>query len=188
MNATLLKSAGIAAVLAIGTSGCSNLTPGENAGVFGALTGVAVGVPLAAAGVDPSIGIPITLGAAALAATTAYIVAKHQADEEQRRIAEARARLYMAKLEKQRQEDEAEARRAAQASASKPKPVAKKPRYIAVETEKGSDYKGKTAVMIYDTQSEKLVGNDVYDLKSTPKAGTVSKYDSVQAQYVGAGT
>ncbi len=187
MKATTFKCAGIAGILAIGTTGCSNLTPGENAGVFGALTGVAVGVPLAAAGVDPRIGIPITLGAAALAATTAYIVAKHQADEEQRRIAEARARLYMAKLAKQQAEDEAEARRAAQASA-KPKPVAKKPRYIAVETSKGDDYKGKTAVMIYDTQSEKLVGNDVYDLKSAPKTGTVSKYDTVQAQYVGAGT
>lgn len=182
MNTHLVKSAGIAMVLAVGTTSCSNLTPGENAGVFGALTGAAVGIPLAAAGVDPSITIPVTLGAAALAATTAYIVAKHQADEEQRRIAEARARLYLAK----QQEEEARAARAASAS-SKPK-AKPRPRYIAVETKKGTGYEGKSAVMIYDTKAEKLVGNNVYDLKTAPKVGTASKYDTVQAEYVGAGT
>lgn len=167
-------------------SGCSNLTPGENAGVFGAITGAAVGIPLAAAGVDPSITVPVTLGAAAVVAATAYVVAKHQADVEQRRIAEARARLYLAKLEEQREREEAAAAAAA-AAAKKPKPV-KKPRYIAVETEKREGYQGKSAVMIYDTESQKLVGNNVYDLKSAPKTGTVSKYDTVQAQYVGAGS
>jgi hypothetical protein len=185
MSEKLLKGAGVAVILAIGTSGCSNLTPGENAGVFGTLTGVAVGVPLAAAGVDPSIAIPVTIGAAALAATTAYIVAKYQADEQQRRIAEARARLYMAKLAKQQEEEEAAAAR--QASAKKAKKTST-PRYIAVETKQAEGYKGKSAVMIYDTKSQELVGNNVYDLKSTPKAGTVSKYDTVQAEYVGAGT
>lgn len=179
MNTPLIKGAGIAVVLAIGTSGCSNLTPGENAGVFGGLTAAAVGIPLAAAGVDPAVTIPVTIGAAALAAGTAYVVAKYQADEEQRRIAEARARLYIAEQQK------AEARAAAQASA---KPPRKQPRYIAVETKKRSDYQGKSAVMIYDTKSEKLVGNNVYDLKTAPKAGTVSKYDTVQAEYVGSGT
>lgn len=180
------KAAGAAVVLAVGFSGCSNLTPGENAGVFGGLTAVAVGVPLAAAGVDPAIGIPVTIGAAALAATAAYIYAKHQANENQRRIAEARARLYLAQQAKQQQEDEAEAARAATAGAKKRKASAP-PRYIAVETERGSEYKGKSAVMIYDTKTEELVGNDVYDLKSAPKTGTVSKYDTVQAEYVGTG-
>ena len=102
MNIRPSSSVAIVAVGALAFSGCSNLTPGENAGVFGALTGAAVGIPLAAAGVDPAVTIPVTLGAAAVAAATAYVVAKHQADQEQRRIAEARARLYMAKLEKQR--------------------------------------------------------------------------------------
>lgn len=185
MNSHTIKAAGVAALLAVGFSGCSNLSPGENAGVFGGLTAVAVGVPLAAAGVDPAIGIPVTIGAAALAATTAYIYAKHQANENQRRIAEARARLYLAQQAKQQQEDEAEAARAATASAKKKK--ASPPRYIAVETDRGSEYKGKSAVMIYDTKSEQLVGNNVYDLKSAPKTGTVSKYDTVQAEYVGTG-
>jgi len=184
MSDKLFKSAGVAVVLAMGASGCSNLTPGENAGVFGTLAGVAVGVPLAATGVDPSIAIPVTLGAAALAATTAYIYAKYQADEQQRRIAEARARLYMAKLAKQQEEEEAAAQ---QASAKKVKKTTT-PRYIAVETKQAEGYKGKSAVMIYDTKSQELVGNNVYDLKTAPKAGTVSKYDTVQAQYVGAGT
>lgn len=183
MKSHFTTSVGIAALLAIGTSGCSNLTPGENAGVFGALTGAAVGIPLAASGVDPAVTIPVTIGAAALAAGTAYVVAKYQADEEQRRIAEARARLY---LEQQRQAEENAAAQAA--AAAKPRPKAQAPRYIAVETMKADGYQGKSAVMIYDTKSEKLVGNNVYDLKTAPKTGTVSKYDTVQAQYVGAGT
>ncbi|MDD5200164.1 MAG: hypothetical protein PHC88_10225, partial [Terrimicrobiaceae bacterium] len=72
--------------------------------------------------------------------------------------------------------------------ASKKKAPVQTPRYIAVETSKGEGYKGSSAVMIYDTQSKALVGNDVYDVKSAPKTGTVTKYDTVQAQYVGTGT
>ncbi len=178
------KAGGLALSLAVGFSGCSNLSPGENAGIFGGLTAVAVGVPLAASGVDPNIGIPITLGAAALAATTAYIYAKYQADENQRRIAEARARLYLAQRAQDRREEQAAADRATSRQAARKSAPS---RYIAVETDPGNDYKGKSAVMIYDTKSEELVGNNVYDLKSAPKSGTVSKYDTVQAEYVGTG-
>jgi len=41
----------VAASLAL--SGCSNLTPGENAAVAGVATGLAVGLPLALSGVIP---------------------------------------------------------------------------------------------------------------------------------------
>lgn len=161
--------------LALLTTACENLSPGENAAVFGAAAGLATGIPLAAAGVDPAITIPVTAGAAVVAAGAAYVIAKHQATERQRKIAEQRARLYMARLEKQQQ--------AAQASAKKPK----KPRFIAVQTEKTQQNQGKAAVMVFDTQTNEVVGNNVYDMKSTPQVGQTAKFDTYSAQYVGTG-
>lgn len=160
--------------VALLTTACENLTPGENAGVFGAAAGLATGIPLAAAGVDPAITIPVTAGAVAVAAAGAYIISKQQATERQRKVAEQRAKLYMARLEKQQQE---------QAAAKK----AKKPRYIAVQTEKTDKTQGKAAVMVFDTQSNEVVGNSVYDMKSTPQVGETTKFDTYTAQYVGTG-
>ena len=182
MNASLVKVSAAAATLAVFTSACENLTPGENAGLFGAMAGLAVGIPLAVAGVDPSITIPVTAGAVALAAGGAYIIAKHQATERQRKIAEQRARIYLAK----RQEAE---KAAAQARASAPATTKKNEpqqlRYIAVRTEKENFNTGKEAVMIFDTKSDSIVGNQVYDLKQTPKVGSVQKFDTYSAEFVG---
>jgi len=161
--------------LALCTSACENLTPGENAGLFGAATGLAVGIPLAAAGVDPSIVIPVTAGAVAIAAVGAYVIAKHQATERQRQIAEQRARLYLAR-QKELQKNQA-------ASASR----RKKSRFIAVKTDKSEASKGQAAVMIFDTQTNQIVGNNVYDVKKTPKVGETAKFDTYSAQYVGNG-
>lgn len=165
--------------LALFTSACENLTPGENAGLFGTAAGLAVGIPLAVAGVDPAITIPVTIGAAALAAGGSYIIAKHQANERQRKVAEQRARLYMARLEKQRE--------ASSSSGSVAKKSSKQSRYIAVQTEKSPDSKGQATVMVFDTQTNQVVGNNVYDVKSTPKVGETSKFDTYSAQYVGTG-
>jgi hypothetical protein len=41
--------------------------------------------------------------------------------------------------------------------------------------------------MIYDTQTQQVVGNNVYDVKKAPKQGTVSKFDTYSAEYVGTG-
>jgi hypothetical protein len=124
--------------------------------------------------VDPAITIPVTAGAVAIAAAGAYVISKQQATERQRKVAEQRAKLYMARLEKQQQEE---------AAAKK----AKKPRYIAVQTEKTEKTQGKAAVMVFDTQSNEIVGNSVYDMKSTPQVGETTKFDTYTAQYVGAG-
>jgi len=159
--------------VALLTTACQNLTPGENAGVFGAAAGLATGIPLAVAGVDPAITIPVTAGAVAVAAAGAYIISKQQATERQRKVAEQRARLYMARLEKQQQD----------AAAQK----AKRPRYIAVQTEKTEKTQGKAAVMVFDTRSNEIVGNSVFDMKSTPQVGETAKFDTYTAQYVGAG-
>lgn len=161
--------------LALLTTACENLTPGENAGLFGAAAGLATGIPLAVAGVDPAITIPVTAGAVAVAAASAYIISKHQATERQRKIAEQRARLYLARREKQQAEQQASAKKA------------KTPRYIAVQTEKTEQNQGKAAVMVFDTQTNEVVGNNVYDMKSTPQVGQTAKFDTYSAQYVGTG-
>lgn len=175
--------------LAVFTSACENLTPGENAAMFGGVTALAVGIPLACAGVNPNIVIPVTAGAAALAAGAAYVVAKHQATERQRQVAEQRARLYMAQR--------AEANRLAAKSSHASGTVAKKttkpasePRYIAINTEKSGAAPSASgpSVMVFDTHSSQIVGNNVYDLKSQPKAGQTAKFDTYTTQYVGNGT
>lgn len=161
--------------VALFTTACENLTPGENAGLFGAAAGLATGIPLAVAGVDPSITIPVTAGAVAVAAASAYIISKQQATERQRKIAEQRARLYMARREQQL---------AAQPAAKK---KAKPSRFIAVQTEKSEQSQGKASVMVFDTQTNEVVGNNVYDLKSAPQVGQTAKFDTYSAQYVGTG-
>ena len=160
--------------VAIFTTACQNLTPVENAGVFGAAAGLATGIPLATAGVDPAITIPVTAGAVAVTAVTAYIISKQQATERQRKIAEQRARLYMARRQQQL---------ASQPVAKKAKPA----RFIAVQTEKTEKSQGKASVMVFDTQTNEVVGNNVYDLKSAPQVGQTAKFDTYSAQYVGTG-
>ncbi|MCX7713379.1 MAG: hypothetical protein N2035_06920 [Chthoniobacterales bacterium] len=181
MKTTLFKVTALATAISLAGVGCSNMTPGENAALFGSLSAVAVGVPLALAGVDPNITVPIAAGAGVLAGATAFLIAKHQATVEQRRIAEARALAYLARVQREQ---------ARQIAASRVQPQAapiEVPRYIAVATAPSENYKSQSAVMVYDTQRQALVGNDVYELKSAPKVGTVSKYDTIQATYVGAG-
>ncbi|MES2571251.1 MAG: hypothetical protein V4710_14495 [Verrucomicrobiota bacterium] len=62
-------------------------------------------------------------------------------------------------------------------------------RYIAVDTEKDerTSPKAKKAVMIWDTQSKQVVGNNVYDVETTPQVGTTTKFETYSAQYVGTG-
>lgn len=156
---------------ALGFSGCSNLTPGENAWVFGGLAGAATGIALGASGVPSYVTIPVAIGAGALVASTAYIIAKHQASLEQQKIAEQRARLYYAELDA---EQKAEMKK-------------KKVRYIAVDTRKDDRIEGEKAVMVFDTQNQQIVGNNVYDVKESPTVGTTAKFDTYNAQYVGSG-
>jgi ABC-type oligopeptide transport system ATPase subunit len=113
-------------------------------------------------------------GAVAVAAAGAYIISKHQATERQRKIAEQRARLYLARQEKMQ----------ADAQAAK---KTKRPRYLAVQTEKTEQNQGKAAVMVFDTQTNEVVGNNVYDMKSTPQVGQTAKFDTYSAQFVGTG-
>lgn len=121
---------------------------------------------------------------------------RHEATEHQRKVAEARAQAYMAAQRRILAEQE----RAAQKSAAKKSTTSsskertarskKMPRYIAVDTvkDKRSSPKAKKAVMLWDTQAEELVGNEVYDLESPPPLGKTAKFETYSAQYVGTGT
>jgi len=180
MKSKLLQASATLVTVGILTSACENLTPGENAAVFGTAAGLATGIPLVASGVNPNIAIPVTAGAVAAAAVGAYIIAKHQASERQRKIAEQRARLYIARQEA--------ARKAAASQPSSAKKKVSKQRYIAVKTVKEQNSKGKDQVMIFDTQSNEIVGDNVYDLKTTPQVGQTSKFDTYTAEYVGTGS
>jgi hypothetical protein len=114
-----------------------------------------------------------TIVTAAVVATVIYAIAKHEATENQRRIAEARARQAYAGMPAER----------------KKKMKAKKVRYIAVDTERGakSSPKAKKTVMIYDTETQKVASNVAYDVEKTPSVGTTAKIDNYSAEYVGAG-
>lgn len=169
------------------TTSCENMSPGENAAVFGGVAAAVAGTALALAGVDPSITIPVAAGAALLAGGAAFVISKQQATARQRQIALQNARAAEARLLAQ-QKASATSRRttSGRATASSKKAPAQMPRYIAVDTETSSQSpSGAKPVMVYDTQSRNLVGNDVLNLKSRPAAGTVKKFDTVTATYVG---
>jgi hypothetical protein len=172
MKALKLHLPAAAVVAALATAGCSSLSPGENAGVFGTVAGAATGIAMGASGVPGYITAPVAIGTGALVGTAAYIIAKHQATEEQKKIAQARAELYYQKLDAEKR---AELQK-------------KKVRYIAVDTKKDDKIEGEKAVMVFDTQSQEIVGNDVYDVKSSPKVGQTTKFDTYTAEYVGSGS
>jgi hypothetical protein len=173
MNTVTLKTVALSTSIALLVSGCADLTPGENAGLFGSIAGIAGAGIARAAGASPMQALAIGAAAGAVVALTTYIIAKHQATERQRHLAEQRARVSYGRL--------APARRVALKK--------KRVRYIAVDTEKNekTSPKAKKAVMIWDTQSESVVGNSVYDVQSPPPVGSTAKFDTYSAEYVGSG-
>ncbi len=174
MKIPMLKTSSLMAAASIFATGCADLTPLQNAGVFGAAGGAAAGGIARASGA--SVGESVAIGAAsgAVIAAVTYIIAKHQATERQHRIAEERAQRAYARMSAER----------------KSKLKARKTRYIAVDTEKDQHTAAgaKKSVMIWDTQSQEVVGNNVYDVKSPPPVGSTAKFDTYSAEYVGSGS
>jgi len=137
--------------------------------------------------------------------TTQTQFIRHEATEYQRKVAEANAHAYMAaQLRTHHHAATAAATATPKAgktggltAKSKSKEEAQEmiaikktlPRYIAVDTpkDKRSAPGTKKDVMIWDTQSEALVGNYVYDVSSPPAIGGTAKFDTYSAQYVGNG-
>ena len=147
MNRATISIASLTASAAIFATGCENMSPGENAAVFGSLAGVAGGSIARAAGASTGESIAIGAVTGAVVAATVYVIAKHQAPERQRRLAERRARVYYGKL----------------SSNAKPRSKKSKVRYIAVDTEKNGKrrprQKGRHDLG-YAIRS--IVGNNVY--------------------------
>jgi hypothetical protein len=170
MNALLMNSSAAILVSGILLTGCENLSPAGNGALFGVGAGALSGGIAKAAGASNSQAVAIGLATAAVVGVTAYVIAKHQATERQRRIAEERARL------------------AYQNAPPPRKAQYRKSRYIAVDTVREKESSGAKSVMIYDTQTDQVVGNDVYDVKQSPKEGTISRFDTYSAEYVGTGS
>lgn len=174
MKFGLIKPVALATSISLFAAGCAEMTPGENAAVFGSMAGVAAGGIARAAGASTAESFAIGAATGAVVAVTTYIIAKHQATERQRRIAEERARVYYGRLAPEKKQ------------ALKKNKV----RYIAVDTEKNdkTSPKAKKAVMIWDTQSETVVGNNVYDVQNPPSVGQTAKFETYSAEYVGSGS
>ena len=173
MKPGTLRTVALSTSISLLVAACENMSPGENAAVFGSSAGLLAGGIARAAGATTGESIAIGAATGAVVAITAYVIAKHQATERQRRIAEERARVYYASLAPERKE------------ALKKKKV----RYIAVDTEKNEQTspKAQKSVMVWDTQSETVVNNDVYDVQTAPSVGSTAKFDTYSAEYVGNG-
>ena len=169
MRASLIQCTSAVLVAGLLLTGCENLSPAANGAVFGTGAGILAGGVAKAAGASTSQAVAIGLATGAIVGITTYVIAKHQATERQRKIAEERARL------------------AYESAPAPKKALYQKTRYIAVDTVRERDSQGAKSVMIYDTQTQQVVGNNVYDIKQAPKEGSVSKFDTYSAEYVGSG-
>jgi len=103
------------------------------------------------------------------AATGIAIVAVHKATERQRQAAREQARFAQQLIEQHGTNG------------------VKRSRYIAVATLREPDSEGAKSLMIFDTQTDQVVGNRVYDVKTEAKTGQVSKFETYSAEYVGTG-
>ena len=167
MRARLIQCTSAVLVAGLLMTGCENISPAANGVLFGTGAGTLAGGVAKAAGASNSEAVAIGLATGAVVGVTAYVIAKHKATERQRKIAEERARL------------------AYESAPAPTKAQYRKTRYIAVDTVREKDSTGAKSVMIYDTQSQQVVGNNVYDVKQSPKEGSVSKFDTYSAEYVG---
>jgi hypothetical protein len=176
MNARTIKTTACTLTAGIFLTSCAELTPEANALVFGGLSGLGAGVIARDLGASGRESAVIGVATGAVVAATVYIVAKRKASERQRLVAEQRARESAARMEAKRKRDVA---------AGKSK--RSKSRYIAVDTVKDDKSTGAKSVMIFDTQSQEIVGNNIYDVKEAPAKGSVAKFDTYSAEYVGTG-
>jgi hypothetical protein len=190
-RATLLATSFGTATALLFTS-CSDIPAGQE-GPF--TNGAAVGGDMARSlTVTSAESMATGSNAGSLVAATVVILAKHQATEKQRQVALKRAKVALVHLKAKQARAEA-----------KPKPkteVAKKeaprkeaaptklPRYIAVDTSRDERTApaAEKAVVIFDTETQEIVGNNVYDVKSTPPVGGTARFETFTAEYVGNGS
>jgi hypothetical protein len=100
------------------------------------------------------------------------ILATYPASDQQRELADQRARAALAELK----------------TRADTQPNLELPAVIAVDTEPAPRARGSRSVMLWNTQTEEIVGNDVYDVEAPPRVGDVAMWNQVSARYVGQGT
>ncbi|MEI9896648.1 MAG: hypothetical protein WDN28_23000 [Chthoniobacter sp.] len=173
MNHGSLRIVALGCSISLLLSACEDLTPGQNAAAFGTGAGLLAAGIASAAGANTFESLAIGAVVGGVVGMSAYVISKHQATERQRRVAEQRARVYYAHLAPSRK------------VALKKNRV----RYLAVDTDRSKQAppEAKKSVMIWDTQSETVVGHDVYDVKTTPAVGATGKFDRYPAYYAGSG-
>lgn len=115
------------------------------------------------------------------------ILARHPATTRQRQVAEQNAVRAVAALER---EIKTEAIRPSHGTTAKKQPPPKKrtiPTRIAVRTVKDEHTapKADAAVMLYDVQARRIVGNEVYDIEQEPNPGATVRFDTQVVRYVG---
>src|SRR5262249_4921301 len=88
MKTHMLKRSSLVAAALILTSSCADLTPSQNAAMVGAAGGALAGGIASAAGLGTAQSIATGLAAGAAVGAVTYVIAKHQATERQRQIAE----------------------------------------------------------------------------------------------------
>ncbi len=172
MTPRAILSLSIAAIIPVAFTGCEST--GEE-GIY-SQNGAAAGSSLARGftGATGGGGMTASSDVHSVGAATVVVLAKRQASERQRKIAEERAKAFQAKL----------------TPAKRAEMKKKKVRYIAVKTEKDERTvpQAKADVMIWDVESQQIVGNNVYDVESTPPIGQTAKFETYAAEYVGTGS
>lgn len=123
------------------TSGCENMTAGENALIAAGLAGAATGIALGTTGVPVGTTLPVALGAAAGAGALGYGVSKWQVNRDQRRYAEQRGQTLVMDAQQR---------------------GARIPRYILVDTFAEKPATGGRPVMVFDTATGRVASNRLY--------------------------
>jgi hypothetical protein len=113
------------------------------------------------------------------------IIAKYNATEKQRKVAEANARRAVAALTAATQPPATPK----PGTTTKPAPPrrTKVPKFIAVDTVPDEHSQTTRPIMIWNTQTQEFVGDTVYEVKEPPKLGQTAQFDTHIAEYVGAG-
>lgn len=180
MNQRLIRTTSLVSVAAFGLTGCANMDPGAAAALVGGLAGATTGIIARQAGASTTEAALLGAAVGIAAGAIAYNYQKRRATEQELAIARMRAAEYQRRV----------------SSGSKPQP---KSRYIAVPTTPtkvtpasapGAPAKVSSppasTVVLFDTKTNSVVGNNVYEMSEKPKKGEVVKFDTVSAEYVGA--
>jgi hypothetical protein len=193
-------------VAALTFTGCSDLPPGQP-GMFANNAAVAGGSMARAGGTMSAEAQAGGYSSGAMITATIGVIQKYQATERQRRVAQERARTAVKRLRVEQERATAAApkpkkkapapekpsgtvaMKAKEVDVTRVEPPKKLPRYIAVDTTKDerTSPQAAKAVMIFDTQTQEIVGNDVYDVRSTPPVGGTARFETFTAEYVGTG-